>query len=189
MMPIFATALLLGVGGFVGVWGARRYDSPEIPRFAGLAAAGLAATLAMVFVPEPQPIVPLVWTLLLVVLLASIAAIDAATRMIPDVLCLALIGAGLIQFPFLPNALIAAALVGLALLQTRLTQDAWLGEGDLFLLAGIVTWVGPLRLFDVGLIAALIITTQIIIFRAKSQPLAPALGIGCLAVWIGGPIF
>ena len=182
------TALLLGAGSFAGVWSARRFDSPTIPRWAAVAAATLAAALVLFLLPSPQPVSVVAWTVVLVTLLASIAAIDAATQLIPDVLCLALVVTGLIQHPSLATGGLAICLIALALLQSRFGHNAWIGEGDLFLLAGILTWIGPLQLFDVALIAALIVTLQIIIFREKSQPLAPALGMASAAIWIGGPL-
>ena len=140
------------------------------------------------------------WTLL------TLAAIDWRTNLLPDVLTLPLIVAGLAVARFVDPASVVAHLVGalvgfatfalLAAIFRRLRGRDGLGLGDAKLLAAVGAWLGWMGLPTVVLLGALIGLALVLARRLAGEPIdaatripfGPALAAGAWIVWLYGPL-
>ena len=140
------------------------------------------------------------WTLL------TLALIDARTFMIPNVLSLPLIAAGLLLAPLLPavslwdhvlGAAFGAALIAVtAAVYRRLRGREGIGMGDAKLLAAAGAWVGWQGLGSVLLLAAVVGLGVSLALRLRSGapdltqpiPFGPYLALGFWLTWLYGPI-
>jgi leader peptidase (prepilin peptidase)/N-methyltransferase len=141
------------------------------------------------------------WTLL------ALAWIDVRHMILPDVLTLPLVLAGLVFAWFLEPEFIAdhaaGAAAGFLLFWTisrlyRLLRGRdGLGEGDAKLMAAAGAWVTWMGLGPVMLVGAVTGLAQVVIFRlrggavsgATQTPFGPPLALGVWVVWLYAPIF
>lgn len=166
-----------------------------------LAALGVAAWAAIVL---PEPI--LVWAACLLgwSLLAA-AIIDSRHLVLPDILVLPLIPAGILLHAWIAPGIWVDHLMGAAVGYFVFRAISWLyrelrgrdglGLGDAKLLAAAGAWVGWTGLPGVILLAALFgLSTGIVlriagrnIGRVTELPFGPALALACWLVWLYGP--
>lgn len=139
------------------------------------------------------------WTLL------ALAVIDLRHFLLPDVLTLPLLAAGLLVSallePFalgdrlLGAAIAAAALWSIAALFRRSTGREGLGMGDVKLFAAAGAWVGWQGLPTVLLLAAVaglvyaVLAGRLGDRRGRPVPFGPFLGLGLWLTWLHGPLF
>ncbi|MEI9988933.1 MAG: A24 family peptidase [Rhizomicrobium sp.] len=140
------------------------------------------------------------WTLL------TLAAIDWRTGLLPDILTVPLIGAGLltaflIDGPALGDHLIGAAagfagFVALAGIYSRIRGRAGLGLGDAKLLSAAGAWLSWIALPSVVLLAALFGMALVLVERFRGRTIeatsrvafGPALAAATWLVWLYGPL-
>jgi leader peptidase (prepilin peptidase)/N-methyltransferase len=181
-------------------------DRQKIRRYA-LWLSGLFVTLAIPVLPETD-ISPewIVATLLLGGALVALAAIDAVTFRLPDLLTLPLLGIGLLGAAFTDGDvpywhLLSAAAGGLLLfgvgwLYKSMRGRHGLGLGDVKLFAAAGAWLGGEGLPSVLLVAcltAILTLAYVLIRRGKLRagtaiPFGPFLALGFWAIWIYGPL-
>lgn len=156
---------------------------------ASLAVIGfLALVLAGASIPSAS------WTILFLLLLWALAAIDMATETVPDILNYALVVGGLAHtlaagWPFAPSLVGAMLLLALGYLHGFVTGDkGWIGSGDFFLTAGLVAWFGPFLLVDVLALASVFLVLHGLIVRQSSIALAPSLALSATLIWFEGAI-
>lgn len=134
----------------------------------------------------------LAWTLLLLLLLGSLAIIDLTTETVPDALTYALVVSGMMHgfavgWPLMPSLVGALSLLALGYLHGWATGDkGWIGSGDFFLLAGLTAWFGPLLLVDVLALASVFLVLHSLVVRRASVALAPSLALSASVIWLGG---
>jgi prepilin signal peptidase PulO-like enzyme (type II secretory pathway) len=195
-LPVLAAVLALMAG--IGVLIAGRLPDVAVPRWAPVAVAVLTAGLALAL-GQGTVLWPALWSAALVLPLAALATVDAATRTLPDALTFAWAALGMAHLwwtgaPLAAPLIAAAALVALGLLVDRLAPDAAVGAGDLLLLAGVILWLGFAPLLELAILAALILWAQLaarfVLARLRGAavpqglPLAPALALATLALWL-----
>lgn len=166
-----------------------------------LAAIGVAGWAALA-VPEAMiwPTVLLGWTLL------ALAAIDVRAMILPDVLTLPLVGAGLavawrLDPETLPAHGLAAALGwtvfrAIGALYARVRGREGLGRGDAKLMAAAGAWVSWPGLPGVVLLAAVAALGAVALTAAGGQrvgrmtaiPFGPFLALGLWLTWLYGPL-
>ncbi|MEO0701667.1 MAG: prepilin peptidase [Pseudomonadota bacterium] len=208
LAPI-ALALLVGVAVFAGLLLATKFDGlrPGLPATIVFAAA--CGALAWLLTPAAVTMAFALWTLVMVLGLAALAAIDGATRTVPDALSVPMIALGLAHAATYPGLIwihagAAALVIAIGLfvgLLTRGRSGGWLGGGDVVLLAGTVAWLGPSLIPDVLILTVCGIAVQwatgatMRLRGADStatplteQPLAPALALAQGVIWLGGPL-
>ena len=145
-------------------------------------------------------------SLLLCAALVALSAIDTETYLLPDVITLPLVAAGLAQHWQNGNAVlmehaVAAALAFVLLWGVALLYKSWrgrsgLGLGDAKLFAGSGAWLGPAALATVLGYAALAALASIAVasLRGNSVTLTtriafgPYLAFATWLVWLYGPI-
>lgn len=140
--------------------------------------------------------------------LLTLAVIDARSMLLPDMLTLPLIPAGLFTAwtlggaPLLLSALYGALLGGgllglVAILYQRLRQRAGLGWGDVKLMAAAGAWTGLQGVPGVLFLGAILALFYVAILkiggrevgRDMALPFGPFLAGGFWLVWIYGPLF
>lgn len=148
----------------------------------------------------------ILWTLLLIAILAPMAWIDARHLIIPDSLNLLFAISGLAHlylqsgFAAIPSALLAAVLVavfflGLRLAYSKLRGHAGLGLGDVKFLAAATLWLGALGLPWLVLFASISGLAWHIVLSARNQPASwtqrvafgPHLAVGFVISWLWQP--
>ena len=173
-----------------------------------------ALWLSMLFVLLALPVLPetdmspewIVATLILGGVLVMLAAIDAVTFRLPDVLTLSLLGLGLAGAGFLEAdvpywPLVSAAgggaiLYGIGWLYKSVRGREGLGLGDVKLFAAAGAWLGGEGLPSVMLVACLsaIFTLAFVMLSGRKLdagtaiPFGPFLALGFWAIWIFGPL-
>jgi leader peptidase (prepilin peptidase)/N-methyltransferase len=160
-----------------------------------LAAAG-AVLPALIVAPGGADAAFLAWTALLVTLLVALAAIDLASRTVPDLLSLPLIAFGLVHA--WARGLAAPALLALVV---ALVLAAWLvpgrwrrgvGGGDVLLAAGALAWLGPGVAIDLAVLVSVFLLPLAAWARARPGgagiPAAPAVAAAVATLWFGGPV-
>ncbi len=145
-MPLPVLAALLALMAGAGVMIAGRLPDVAVPFRAAAAVAALTAGMTLAL-GQPTAAGPALWSAALVLPLAALATVDAATRTLPDALTFAWAALALAHLwwtgaPLTAPLAGAAALVALGLLVDRLAPDAAVGAGDLLLLAGVILWLG-----------------------------------------------
>lgn len=167
-----------------------------------IAALGVAIWAAAAL---PGPL--LVWAgCLLGWSLLGAAVVDSRHLVLPDVLVLPLIPAGILLHAWLAPGLWADHLVGafagfalfaaIALLYRGLRRREGLGLGDAKLLAAAGAWVGWAGLPSVVLLGAAFGLATVLVLRmagrdvgrATELPFGPALALGFWLVWLYGPL-
>ena len=196
---------LVPVASWLSSGGKCRYCATPIGLFypgIEIAALGVAAWAAMTL---PDPL--LIWAgCLLGWSLLGAAIIDARHYLLPDILVLPLIPAGiLIQIWAVPGQWVdhlAGAAIGfalfaaVALIYRRLRQREGLGLGDAKLLAAAGAWVGWVGLPSVVLLGALfgLVTALVMrmmgrdVGRVTELPFGPGLALAFWLVWLYGPL-
>ena len=200
---------LVGVAVFAGLIGATKLDGlrPGLP--ATLIFSATCAALCWALTNAPVPLGFALWTVVMLFGLAALAAIDGATRTVPDALSVPMILIGLAHAATYPGLIwthagASALVIALGLfvgLLTRGRSGGWLGGGDVMLLAGAVAWLGPALIPDVLILTVCGIALQWatdLIMRVRrasnaatpltEQPLAPALALAQGIIWLGGPL-
>lgn len=173
-----------------------------------------AGVLAVAFFAVALPVLPetdmspewIAATLLLGGCLIALAAIDAVTFRLPDLLTLSLLGAGLLGWAFMeadiPYAAIISAfagglvLFGAGWLYRWLRGREGLGLGDVKLFAAAGAWLGIEGLPSVLLVACLTALAAVGygLMRGKKLtggtaiPFGPFLAFGFWTIWIYGPL-
>lgn len=156
---------------------------------------------AFLLAPAQADLAFVAWSAVLVTGLVALAAVDAASRSVPDALSIPMIAMGLLHawsrgLPVLTMAATVAVVIGAALavslLPSRLRRG--IGGGDVLLLAGGLAWLGPTVAVDIIILtAALLIPAFAWRLAGKSSlsdvPVAPALGASTLLLWLKGPVF
>lgn len=138
------------------------------------------------------------WTLL------ALAAIDLRHLLLPDVLTLPLLPAGLAVAPLVPALTLADGLIGAAVGAGALwgvgaafraaTGRDGLGLGDVKLFAAAGAWVGWQGLPGVLLLAALAgllhasLAGRLSAGRGQPLPFGPFIGLGFWLIWLHGPL-
>ncbi len=194
MIAFVLFACCTSLATFAGIAGARQFDRLTFSHWIAPLVAAFVGVVAVRLLPIAPTYGWITWTTLLFIGLAAIATIDAATQTIPDALCLGLAALGLCHsVAFGADTLIHASLAGILILiavtRDRLRPDTgMIGSGDLFLLAAVIAWIGPVLLIDVLIIAAVVCTIQMIFTRNSQLPFAPATSVGLGIIWLGGPL-
>jgi len=195
---VACTMLAAGAGTLL----ARRFDGVSLPLWAeGLSVAICGALVLWLGGAASLP--HLLWTTALVLPLATLAAIDAATRQLPDMLSWLLSALGVAHLLATGAALatpVAAALFlvlsGLAL--DRFAPDSPVGAGDFLIAAVAVIWIGVTPLIELALIAAVLVWLHFLLLvllrlaglvrtEPGGAPLGPSLAIAIAALWIAAP--
>jgi leader peptidase (prepilin peptidase)/N-methyltransferase len=176
---------------------------PRLGAVAGFAGAGALAAAWAAAVTDGWPFA-LGCALALALLL--LAEVDRRTMMLPDMVTLPLITAGLVVAATLAPARWSdhvtgalagfAALAGIAWAYARLRGREGLGLGDAKLLAAAGAWLGWQALPGVVLIGAAGALIAALIGRARGRPLSafqavpfgPTLALGLWIGWLYGPI-
>lgn len=196
---------LFPVASWLMSGGKCRYCATPIGMFyPGIEIAALAmAAWAAATLPGPL----LIWAgCLLGWSLLGAAVIDARHYLLPDILILPLIPAGILLAAWIaPGQWIdhlAGALIGfvlfaaIAILYRRLRQREGLGLGDAKLLAAAGAWVGWVGLPSVILLAAIFgLATGLVlgmmgrdVGRVTELPFGPALALAFWLIWLYGPL-
>lgn len=209
LVPPAVLSLLVGLAVFFGLVLATKFDGlrPGLPATVVFAACCALLTALLINVPVTATFAA--WTLTMALGLAALAAIDGATRTVPDALSVPMIALGLAHAATYPGIVwihtgAAALVIALGLFMGMLTRGrggGWLGGGDVVLLAGTVAWLGPALIPDVLILTVCGIAVQWatgVAMRLRGaetaatplteQPLAPALAVAQGIVWLGGPI-
>jgi leader peptidase (prepilin peptidase)/N-methyltransferase len=139
---------------------------------------------------------PPVETLLLVLLAGSVVTIaicDLRHRIIPDLISLPLVAAGIgftafqgreVLLAHAATAAVAAALLlALRAGHYRLRQRTGLGLGDIKLVTAAAAWIGPLYLANYILLSALSALGHVVIRRSDRDPRGIPFGVP-LALWL-----
>lgn len=199
----FCLMLAIGTGALTTLRALRL--APSIAMLSGLAATLGAA--AAILLGTAIPVSFAAWSIIMVMLLASLAVFDWHTMTVPDVLTWPLILLGCahaalnLPSPLLalmaPFAIIALA-AGLAMfLPERLR--AMIGDGDVLLIAGATAWLGPFVLVDFLTLTAIFalllcvcrspaVTTEGDLCTTPGIALAPASAVAQGIIWFHGPI-
>lgn len=196
---------LVPVLSWVSLRGRCRYCGAAIPPF--YPAIELGALGVAVWAALAAPDVPLWQSCLLGWTLLTLACIDAWKYLLPDVLTLPLLLAGLlVALVFDPDVLsarLAGAVFGFGLFWAlRISYRAWrrregLGGGDLKLLAAAGAWVGVEGIPSVILIAALSgLAGAVLRSRVTGKalggrtriPFGLFLALGIWLIWLYGPL-
>ena len=214
-MPDLATATQLaaiGLSGIAGVTLAALFRGVSVSPFAGLAASLGPMALAWVAAPLPLAIAPLMWSLILVAGLTCLAAFDANTRTVPDIITIPMILLGVAHAATAgaPHLLFGMSAAGLILFAVALHallkgRGTFVGGGDVLLVAGALAWFGPSMIPDLAILASLVLLCQLAprfaripradacipatVTQTDDIPLAPSLAIAQLVLWFGGPLF
>lgn len=209
VVPVWGLTLLIALAVFAGLTLATKFDGlrPGLP--ATLIFSATCAALGWVLTTTPVPPGFALWTTAMILGLAALAAIDGATRTVPDALSVPMIALGLAHAATYPGLIwihagAAALVIALGLFVSLLTRGrgaGWLGGGDVVLLAGTVAWLGPALIPDVLILTVCGIAVQWATGAAMrlrgadtaatpliEQPLAPALAIAQGIIWLGGPL-
>jgi len=129
--------------------------------------------------------------------LLALAGIDLRVWLLPDLLTLPLIAAGLAAAATLdPRSLLDRALQAIAALYRTVRRREGLGGGDAKLLAAAGAWVGATALPQVILLAALTALAAAGAMRLggvrlqlhSALPFGPFLALGTWILWLAGPI-
>lgn len=175
--------------------------------FPGAIAA--APVLAYFLIQTPVPMAFAGWSFVLIAGLTCLTVIDAQTRTVPDLVAIPMVILGLIHAATQDGLLISFAVsslgvVGIGMLVGLVTKNrgVWIGGGDVLLFAGALAWLGPAVAPDVifltGLGLLVVYSFRSIMRFAKLaapyspdhfMPLAPALGLAQMTIWLGGPLF
>jgi prepilin peptidase CpaA len=194
VLALAVAAAALGGLGLAGLWEGRA------PAGCRIVAAATAILPALLFAPQGADAAFLAWTVLLVAGLVALAAVDLASRTVPDALALPLIALGLahawmrgLSVGAMAGAV--AVVVGLALLCSAVPARlrAGIGGGDVLLVAAALAWLGPAVALDLlVLIAALgVPLAGVALARegpAPGLPAAPAVAAATLVLWLRGPL-
>ncbi len=187
---------LVPIASWLLARGRCRYcGAPIDPAELGVELAALVpAALAVLILPPREALIAALvgWVLL------AAALVDRRTLLLPDLLTLPLLGAGLLAAwaglaPAGPRASIAGALVGfggtalLALCYAKLRGREGLGFGDAKLLAAAGAWLGPAALplvLVIGAASALVAALAIGAHRRPDEPIpfGPWLALGFWSV-------
>lgn len=172
-------------------------------------AVAVPVLLAVSLIEEPVPAAFAGWSLILIAGLTCLTVIDAQTRTVPDLVAIPMIALGLIHAATLDGfftsfAIASFGIIGLGMLVGLLMKNrsGWIGGGDVLLFAGALAWLGPAVAPDIMLLTGV---GLVILFSGRYlmhiaglkndqnpedfMPLAPALGLAQMAVWLGGPLF
>ena len=208
-IPFWAFAAVSGLSCFLGMRWAARFEEVRIGQGSSLLVAVMLTALTVFLVRTPVQPFYAVWSVVLITGLACLAGLDARTRTVPDLVSIPMIGLGLAHAAFQDGLVLvfagsAACVIALGLLIGRLLAHGpgWMGSGDVLLLAGAVAWLGPAMLPDLLLLVAPLLILQRFVQSLSGRrqnsdlglgrpelPLAPALGLAQIVIWLGGPIF
>lgn len=210
-LPVWSFVAIASLSATIGAMLVSQFDGVRVPPNTYLGATATPAILALLLVPGPVPLTYALWSMVLILALSGLAVTDAVSRTVPDILTVPLILLGLVHAetngaPGLVFALAALGVVAVAA-ATHLAlgrKAAWIGAGDVLLVAGAVAWFGPAVLPDLLLLTGLLLTLrlglgQIVDLRParclpvaprtdRALPLAPSLGAAQLLIWMGGPV-
>lgn len=202
MIPIWIHAVLAGAAGFAGIWLAAQLDGVRVGATMSALTTVILVGLAIFLVPGPASALDVGWSIVLITGLTALAAVDARTRTVPDLVSVPMIALGLAHAAMQGGLLVvftisAAVIVMLGMLMGRILAKGpgWMGSGDVLLLAGAVAWFGPAMLPDLLLISAIALIAEVVVLRLVRRPigpdlpLAPALGLAQIVIWLGGPLF
>ena len=129
--------------------------------------------------------------LVLVLTLLALAVVDHESMLLPDVIVLPLLWAGLLLCASHAPAQAADHLMAAASGYLLLRLAPSVGEGDAKLAAAGGAWVGLQALPIVGVVAGAVCCIQLLMLWCKGKsllarhPFGPALAIGIGAVWLG----
>lgn len=126
-------------------------------------------------------------TLVLISFLGLAAEVDRRSSILPDVLTLPLLLAGLVLAPLGLEQAVLGAVVGFALpvlagLLLHRVRPGAMGGGDVKLLMALGAWVGPQGLAAVVLVALPVFAAERALQGARTGPLGPALALGGVVV-------
>lgn len=212
LLPLWSLVTITTLAATLGAMVAALFDGVKIGTRTFLLATAVPAALAFLLVDRPVPVPFALWSVVLILGLTGLAVIDAATRTVPDLLCLPLIVLGLVhaeasEAPVAGYATTSIAILILGAIVARVAGGAarWIGGGDVLLLSGAAAWFGPAALPDLVIVASALLlarlavaplipvgpVTCIPITRTPDRdlPLAPTLGTAQILLWFGGPIF
>lgn len=208
-VPVWGFTLLIALAVFAGLTLATKFDGLRPGVAATIVFSAVCGAVAWLLNAAPVTYGFALWTLTMVLGLAAVAAIDGATRTVPDALSVPMIALGLAHAATYPGLIwihagAAALVIAMGLfvgLLSRGRSGNWLGGGDVVLLAGTVAWLGPSLIPDVliltvGGIAVQWATGLTMRLRGADtaatplteQPLAPALALAQGVIWLGGPL-
>lgn len=212
-VPVQWLAAMIGLSVFAGLMIATWLDGLRPGVASAVLVSVVCGGLAWLIGPQSVPLAFAAWTGLMVFWLAALAAIDGATRTVPDALTFSLIVLGLAHAATLPGAfgVFSATSLGIIIVGAvagRLVgreNAGWLGGGDVLLFAGGAAWLGPMVLVDLLVLSALFLAAQwlarqiarwrtrddgepLFSFDLAELPLAPSLGTAQTILWLGGPI-
>lgn len=211
-LPIWSFVAVASLSASIGAMLASQFDAVKVHSNTYLLTTATPAALALLLVRNPVPLDFALWSMLLILVLSTLAVMDAVTRTVPDFMTLPLILIGLVHaqmhgasgivFAAAALCIIAAASAGAFLLRLR---SGWIGGGDVLLLAGAVAWFGPAMLPDILFLTGLMLFARLCLSHIvdlgpatcvpvprnidRSLPLAPSLGAAQLLIWMGGPLF
>ncbi len=211
-LPIWTFVAVASLSATIGAMVASQFDGVSVRPNTYLSATATPAVLVFLFVQGPVPLTFALWSMVLILGLSGLAVIDAVTRTVPDILSVPLIPLGLLHATAsgAPGLVFGSAAIGIIVLGLAVhllfrARTAWLGGGDVLLLAAAVAWFGPAVLPDLLFLTCLLLlirlgldqlvdlgpATCIPVARKtdRALPLAPALGAAQLLVWLGGPVF
>lgn len=212
LIPVWTFVALASLSASLGAMIAAQFEAVRLHAGTFLVTTATPAALAAFLIDGPVPLSFALWTMLLVLVLSGLSAMDAVTRTVPDVLTLPLILLGLVHaqangasaLVFATSALfvICCGVAGARMFPRR---TAWIGGGDVLLVAGAVAWFGPAMLPDILFLTGVILFARLCLGQVLSLepatcvpvqpatgrglPLAPSLGAAQLLVWMGGPLF
>ena len=209
-----AVILLIFVLGLTAFAGSRWLGIANPRRMGWLTIGAFALTLTLL-APATLPAGYIFWTAILFPLLLLLGLTDAQTYTVPDGLTVPLIALGCLHatlhvpgwmlFLVGPIALVTTGMVAAWILPERLT--AWVGGGDVLLLAGALAWLGPASLFELLCLVCLLAPLSALANRPQNAmspegsttntespdltafPLAPAIGLATAFFWVNGPLF
>jgi prepilin signal peptidase PulO-like enzyme (type II secretory pathway) len=210
LVPAWTFVAIVSFSATLGAMIAALFEAVRLRPAIVLVTTTTPALLAFLLVQEPVPLSFAVWTIALVAVLSGLSAMDAVTRTVPDLLSVPLILLGVIhaQANGASGLLFGAAalcVIGLGLAASALFRGrtAWLGGGDVLLVAGAVAWFGPTLLPDILLLAGVLLFARACLARIvnfgplacvpvagpvdRGLPLAPSLAAAQILVWMGGP--
>lgn len=208
LIPAWAFVAIATLSATLGAMVATQFEAVRLHASTFLATIAIPGMLAMLLVEGPVPLSFALWTMLFVLVLSGLSAMDAVTRTVPDMLTVPLILIGLVHAkangaPAPVFAVSALAVIGCGVICARILpgRTGWIGGGDVLLVAGAVAWFGPAMLPDIVLLTGLILFVRLCLgrildlgppscvpVRSPGLPLAPALGAAQLLVWMGGPL-
>ncbi len=209
--PAMMQLISLGMAAFGGAWFAGAFGAMRLSPQSYTIATGLPVLLVWTLAPLPLPPVGFLWSLVLVGSLVTLAMVDKKLQVVPYGVSIPVIGLGILHAASIgaPYHLHAAAALGLILVAIgvgTLTPRAfaWVGTGDILLVAAALAWFGPLQSPDLALLAGLVLSVQLMLrrlplpepeacipiraHRGSRLTLGPALVAAQLTLWFGGSL-